>query len=221
VTSVRHPIFARFFDRFSREAEELGQAEHRRELLAGLSGRVIEVGAGNGINFSYYPASVEEVVAIEPEPYLRARAQGAARCAPVPVLVKEGVAEALGEEGTFDAAVASLVLCSLRDPARALEELFTAIRPGGELRYYEHVRGHGQWTARAQRTADVVWPHMAGGCHLSRDTERDIERAGFAIEERRHFSFAPKRIVALAAPHVIGVARRPAMPVAATQGAKS
>jgi SAM-dependent methyltransferase len=210
VAAFRHPIFARVFDGYSRRAEARGRADHRRELLAGLEGYVLEVGAGNGLNFAHYPATVTEVVAIEPEPYLRARAEQAARSAPVPVRVKDGVAEALFAEGTFDAAVASLLLCSLSDPARALDELFVAIRPGGELRYYEHVRGRSPRLARLQRAADVVWPRLAGGCHLSRDSEGMIEVAGFVIEARRGFSYRPSRLAALASPHVLGVARRPA-----------
>jgi SAM-dependent methyltransferase len=191
-------------------AEARGRADHRRELLAGLEGYVLEVGAGNGLNFAHYPATVTEVVAIEPEPYLRARAEQAACSAPVPVRVKDGVAEALFAEGTFDAAVASLLLCSLSDPTRALDELFVAIRPGGELRYYEHVRGRSPRLARLQRAADVVWPRLAGGCHLSRDSEGAIERAGFVIEARRGFSYRPSRLAALVSPHVLGLARRPA-----------
>jgi ubiquinone/menaquinone biosynthesis C-methylase UbiE len=112
VSAVRHPIFARFFDRLSEREEELGQAEHRREMLAGLSGRVVELGAGNGINFRHYPSAVTELVAVEPEPYLRERAQEAARAVPVPVTVVDGLGGALPfEDGTFDAGVASLVLC--------------------------------------------------------------------------------------------------------------
>ena len=98
----------------SRGAEHAGAAEHRDELLAGLNGRVIEVGAGNGLNFRHYPAAVTEVVALEPEPYLRQRAEQATAAAPVPVTVVAGVADALpADDAVFDAGVASLVLCSV------------------------------------------------------------------------------------------------------------
>jgi hypothetical protein len=91
---VRHPIFARFFDRLSRLMErDIG--ERRDELLAGLSGRVVEIGAGNGMNFRHYPTTVEEVVALEPEAYLRGKAEQAARASPVRVTVREGVADPL------------------------------------------------------------------------------------------------------------------------------
>src|SRR5215831_12960031 len=82
---VKNPLFARYFNRFGARREERGNRELRREMLAGLSGRVIEVGAGNGLNFPHYPLAVREVVAVEPEPYLRARAAEAAAAAPVPV----------------------------------------------------------------------------------------------------------------------------------------
>src|SRR3954469_22435285 len=109
-----HPIFARLYTWLSRGAESSGAAEHRDETLAGLSGRVIEVGAGNGLNFAHYPPGVTEVVAVEPEPYLRAQAEAAAAAAATPVTVLDGVADALpAEDGSFDAAVASLVLCTV------------------------------------------------------------------------------------------------------------
>ncbi len=127
---VHHPIFARVFDRLSVVAERSGQGEHRRELLAGLQGRVIEVGAGNGLNFAHYPPTVTEVLAVEPEAYLRARARKAARRAPVAVAVVDGVADRLpADEASFDAGVASLVLCSVPAQPTALAELFRVIRP--------------------------------------------------------------------------------------------
>ena len=120
---VRHPIFARVYARLSIRMER-EVADRRRSLLEGLHGRVIEVGAGNGLNFRHYPSSVTEVVAVEPEPYLRALAVTAARQAPVPVQVVDGTADQLPVAPGFDAGVVSLVLCSVPDQARALAELF-------------------------------------------------------------------------------------------------
>ena len=204
---VAHPLFARLYDRMSRAAEDQGVAEHRRELLAGLTGRVVEVGAGNGLNFGHYPASVTEVLAVEPEPYLRARAAEAARTAPLPVRVLDGLAERLPlEDSSVDAAVASLVLCSVPDQAQALAELHRVLRPGGELRFYEHVRAETPALAIAQRAADaLLWPRLAGGCHTSRDTAAAITAAGFTIQTVRGFRFPP---ALLASPHLLGLARR-------------
>ena len=130
----RRPIFARVYTRFAERSNRRGGAEHRRKLLADLSGRVVELGAGSGANFAHYPPSVEEVLAVEPEPYLRHQALNAATEASVNIRVLDGNAYRLpGDEGTFDAGVAALVLCTVPDQQRALAELFRVIRPGGEL----------------------------------------------------------------------------------------
>jgi ubiquinone/menaquinone biosynthesis C-methylase UbiE len=205
--SVRHPVFARFFDRLSRAMErELGGS--RDELTAGLSGRVVEIGAGNGMNFAHYPATVTEVVAIEPEPFLRAKAEVAAGSARVQVSVRDGVAEALPlEDASADAAVVSLVLCTVPDPAAALHELRRVLKPGGELRFMEHVRSEDPKKARFQRWLDRsrVWPLFGGGCHCGRDTVGAIRAAGFEIDEVQPFALGPSWTATN--PHVRGRAR--------------
>jgi SAM-dependent methyltransferase len=179
-------------------------------MLAGLTGRVIEVGAGTGANFPCYPSTVSEVVAIEPEPYLRELAQAAAADAPVPVTVLDGVGGQLpGEDGSFDAGVAALVLCTIPNPRQVLAELHRVIRPGGELRFYEHVVSRHKWEARFQRAADATfWPRIAGGCHLARDTTSTIESAGFQMETCERFQFSPVPLFP-PDPMILGIARRP------------
>jgi ubiquinone/menaquinone biosynthesis C-methylase UbiE len=203
-------VFARVYAKVAEIGEHRGGAEHRQRLLDGLSGRVIEMGAGSGANFSHYPTTVGEVIAVEPERYLRERAQQAAAQAPVAVSVVDGVGDRLpGEAGSFDGGVAALVLCTVPDQQAALAELFRVIRPGGELRFYEHVVGHSKWESRFQRLADATfWPHVAGGCHLSRDTTTGIEQAGFVIENCERFPFGPAPFLP-PDPHILGVARRP------------
>jgi SAM-dependent methyltransferase len=206
---VRHPLFARMYTRMS-EREPAEQIEHRRETLRGLAGRVLELGAGNGRNFAHYPPAVTQVVAVEPEPYLRARALASAATAPVPVEVVDCVADSLPfEESSFDAAVASLVLCTVPDQDRALAELLRVLRPGGELRFYEHVAAHEQPLRGILRFADRsrLWPTLSGGCHPSRETLAAIERAGFEVERSRRFPFSPGAPVP-AVPHILGVARK-------------
>jgi SAM-dependent methyltransferase len=207
--AVHHPLFARLYLRMASSRKAHGEDEYRRKLLAGLSRQVIEVGAGNGLNFPFYPAAVERVLAVEPEPLLRDAATKNAREAPVPVEVIDGVSGRLpADDATFDAGVASLVLCSVPDQQRALEEFHRVIRPGGELRFYEHVVANRPVAARLQRLADAVfWPRVGGGCHLSRDTGAAIERAGFALESIERFSFTPGAPVP-PLPHILGVARR-------------
>jgi ubiquinone/menaquinone biosynthesis C-methylase UbiE len=205
-----HPVFARVYERVAEIGERRGGAEHRQRLLAGLSGRVVEVGAGSGANFAHYPTTVAEVIAVEPERYLRERAQHAAAQAAVSVSVMGGGADRLpGEDGSFDAGVCALVLCTVPNQQRALAELFRVIRPGGELRFYEHVVAHPKWESRFQRLADATfWPHVAGGCHLARDTTSAIEQAGFVIETCERFPFSPAPFLP-PDPHVLGTARRP------------
>jgi ubiquinone/menaquinone biosynthesis C-methylase UbiE len=210
MSSTRHPIFARVYEKVVAIGERRGGAEHRQRLLSGLSGRVIEVGAGSGANFAHYPTTVSEVIAVEPEWYLRERAQRAAAQAPVRVSVVDGVGDRLpGEPASFDAGVAALVLCTVPDQQQALAELFRVVRPGGELRFYEHVIAETPGQARFQRFADATfWPHVAGGCHMARDTKSGIEQAGFDIETCERFQFSPAPFLPPDA-HILGTARRP------------
>ena len=186
-----HPLFARLWAELARF---VGTDDQRRELLAGLEGRVLELGPGEGRNFALYPKTVREVVAVEPEPYLRERAVSAAQAAEVPVTVVDGSAEELPvAAGSCDAAVVSLVLCSVPDQARALAALRRVLTVGGELRFYEHVVADRPVPAGLQRLLDRTgaWPRLGGGCHLARDTRAAIEQAGFRIEAIRRFSSGP------------------------------
>jgi SAM-dependent methyltransferase len=181
----------------------------RRENLIGLSGRVLEVGAGIGTNFAFYPESVEQVVALEPEPRLAARARAAAAAAPVPVVVVGETVEEFSGGEPFDAVVCSLVLCSVSDPHTVLQHLGSFLRPGGQLRYLEHVASAGA-RGRWQRFLDAtVWPRLFGNCHTHRDTERAVADAGFEVDTtRREWTlpiWSPMPVSELA----LGRARRP------------
>jgi ubiquinone/menaquinone biosynthesis C-methylase UbiE len=206
-TEVEHPLFARFAA-FLASRETDVERDYRRETLAGLRGRVLEIGSGSGPNFPYYPESVTELVSVEPEPNLRAKAEEAARAVGRPVRVVDAVAERLPfEDGSFDAAVAVLVLCSVPDQGAALAELHRVVKPGGELRFYEHVVGSSRRLAVLQRALAPSLAVVFGGCRADRDTGAAIEAAGFRMERcrrflRRTFMDAP------AAPRILGVARR-------------
>jgi ubiquinone/menaquinone biosynthesis C-methylase UbiE len=204
--AVHHPVFARCYARVGHLMDaEIG--EHRRRLLAGLRGRVLEVGAGNGLNFPHYPATVTDVLAVEPEPYLRHLAQAAAWQAPVPIRVVAGTAEALpAPDRAVDAVVASLVLCSVADLDRALAEARRVLRPGGRLRFYEHVRATDPRLARWQDRLERPWGWLVGGCHPNRDTVAAITAAGLQLVQLDRFDLPA--MPPLARPHVLGVAER-------------
>jgi len=205
---VKNPLFARYFARYGGRNEERGNREYRKQMLAGLTGRVLEVGPGNGLNFPHYPASVQEVVAVEPEPYLRERAAAAAATAPVPIRVADGTADELpAADGSFDAVVVSGLLCSVADPAAALAEFRRVLRPGGELRFYEHVRSRDPLFAAFQHAADLVWPRLMGGCHVQRRTRAAIEQV-FTVESVRGFRFPPDAWAWPVAPRILGIARK-------------
>ena len=206
---VRHPLFARVYARLGRRLDQQGTGEHRERLLAGLRGRVIEVGAGSGLNFGRYPDAVTDVLAVEPEPYLRRLAEVEARSARASIRVVAGRAERLpAADGSHDAAVLSLVLCSVGDQRRALAEVVRVLRPGGEVRLYEHVVSGSRGVTLVQRLLDLtVWPALVGGCHLARDTRRAVEESGLTVDRWEPVAMpggSPGGLV----PHVLGAAHR-------------
>ncbi|MFI6014648.1 class I SAM-dependent methyltransferase [Streptomyces sp. NPDC051243] len=210
--AVHHPLFARFYARISVNAEtKAGMGGVRDRLLAGLSGRVIEIGAGNGLNFAHYPSAVSEVVAIEPERLLRQLAVESALRAGVPVDVVPGAAEALPVKSeAFDAVVLSLVLCSVRDVPRALGEVRRVLRPGGVVRFFEHGRGGGPAMHFTQRALDrTVWPLVSGGCHLSREPVAALRAAGFELGPYRRVMMPEKGPALPSSYCVLGTAWRP------------
>ncbi|GAS90536.1 class I SAM-dependent methyltransferase [Mycolicibacterium brisbanense] len=208
-TIVDNPFFARVWKTLSSyEPDALRRL--RAENLSGLTGRVLEVGAGTGTNFALYPDTVTEVVAIEPERHLAEVAQQAAAAASVPVAVTGETAEQFATAEPFDAVVCSLVLCSIDDPGSVLRQLYSVLRPGGQLRYLEHVASSG-YKDRLQRIADAtVWPRLLGNCHTHRDTERTIVEAGFVIDGARREWVLPTWVPLPVSEWAIGRAARPA-----------
>jgi SAM-dependent methyltransferase len=207
--TVDNPLFARVWMFISTHEPEI-VATWRRENLAGLAGRVLEVGAGTGSNFPLYPDTVTEVVAVEPERRLTEIARRAALSAPVPVTVSPRTIETFDANEPFDAVVCSLVLCSVGEPDNVVQQLFSLLRPGGELRYLEHIASSG-FRGRLQRLVDATfWPRVAGNCHTHRHTERTIADAGFRIETARRDWQLPPWVPIPSTEVAIGRAVKPA-----------
>jgi ubiquinone/menaquinone biosynthesis C-methylase UbiE len=208
--AVRHPVFARFYGRLSSGMERGGVSEQRHKLLAGLAGSVLEVGAGNGLNFGHYPAAVTAVLAVEPEPHLRALAEQSALRATTDITVTDAVAEHLpAGDQEFDAVVATLMLCSVSDPALVLREMRRVLRSAGELRFMEHVAADSAGLRRIQRIADATcWPACFGGCHASRDPLTAIAAAGFRVRELENYRLPDTWFPWPTVPHARGIAVR-------------
>ena len=186
------PSFGRSYARVGPRMDARGAAVHRQRLVEAAHGAVVEIGAGYGATFQFYPPAVSGVLALEPDPTLRGLALAAAARAPVPVTVKNGVAESLpAADASVDVVVASLVLCSVAEPAAVLAEAVRVLKPGGLLLFYEHVRSAHRVLAAAEDLFTPLWSRLAGGCHPNRDTTANIVRAGLHIQALDRFGFAP------------------------------
>lgn len=201
-----HRLFAFLFAHLAPRAERLdGALGHRRELLAHARGRVLEIGAGTGLNLPHYPEAVSEVVATEPDPHMRKRLVRGAAFASRPVALVDAEAERLPfTDRAFDTVVASLVLCSVRDPRTSIAEIRRVLRPDGLLLVYEHVRGEEPTLAARQDHLERPWGVLGAGCHPNRATAEAVEAAGFVWDGFRRFEMPG---LWLASPHVLGVAR--------------
>jgi ubiquinone/menaquinone biosynthesis C-methylase UbiE len=206
-----HPLFARFYDRLTAGTERAGLGEMRRQLLSSLSGRVLELGAGTGHNLEYYPGTVTQLVLAEPDPnmarLLRERLERQGTPAGDPSVIEAPAEELPFDDGSFDAVVATLVLCTVEDPARALAEVRRVLVEGGRFLYLEHVRSARRGLARWQDWLERPWGKFAGGCHPNRATDQLLAGAGFWIDslERDKLPKAPP----LVRPLIRGVAIRP------------
>jgi len=178
-----HKWFAAFWDWMVR-SENTAVKSARQEVAGGARGRVVEVGCGNGANFPYYGDAVTELIATDPDPYMLKRAEKRAAQIERPIAVRQAPAEELPfPDASFDTAVVTLVLCTVGDPVKALAEIKRVLKPGGEMRFLEHVRFRNPIGGFCQDAITPIWSWMGGGCHPNRDTERSMREAGFTIRE--------------------------------------
>jgi ubiquinone/menaquinone biosynthesis C-methylase UbiE len=197
-----HRLYAACYDVCGRLMDR--QVRPMRAFAAGgATGRVLELGCGTGANFAYYDwTKAESVDAIEPDPFMLARARAKAEALPAGKLtLHEATAEALPfPDGSFDTVVATLVLCTVQDPFTAITEVRRVLKPGGSFRLVEHVRGQGRW-AGFQDFVQPVYGWLAAGCVLGRPTELTLAAAGFDLDVEQRPAFGPGM------PGVVGVAR--------------
>lgn len=203
--SEGHRLFAALYDRMGAAMERSWMGERRARLLSGAKGEVLEIGGGTGANLPHY-RDVRRLVIVEPDPFMRRRLRPKLEAVRFSVEVSEASAERLPfPDESFDAAVSTLVLCTVADQEAALREIRRVLRPGGRLFFIEHVRAEGK-TARWQDRIEPIWRHLAGGCHPNRATVPAIEAAGFRVE--RQESFLPPVPLSRLTPHVQGTAAR-------------
>lgn len=203
--SLRSYVLASLYDRLVRVSEEACVRRWRAELLADVRGRVLEIGAGTGANLAHYGSGVTELVLAEPDRHMRRRLRS--RVAPARGRVVDAPAERLPvADASVDVVVATLVLCSVADPARALGELRRVLVPGGTLVFIEHVAAHDNPARRRwQERLEPAWKRVFGNCHLARDSEAAIARAGFAFERLERASM--QKASPVVRPTIRGIAR--------------
>lgn len=175
--------FALLYDRVMAGTEREGLSARREDLLAGAHGSVVEIGAGTGVNLEHYPSTLTELVLVEPEAPMARRLERRVRESDLPARVVRAPAEAVPlPDASFDFAVATLVLCTVTDPAASLHELRRLLKPGGRLLFLEHVRAEDPRAARWQDRLHPLWLRFGHGCHCNRETLASIQAAGFAVD---------------------------------------
>lgn len=204
-------LMATLYDRSLLAAEEAGLSQWRAELLQGLKGEVLEVGSGTGLNLPHYPNTVTCLTISEPDGYMMEKLRKKAAPSSIPrVEFSNASLERLPmEKESFDAVVATLVLCSVPEQQAALKEIYRVLRPGGLYAFIEHVAANDRPDRlKWQRRLEPIWKRIAGNCHLTRQTAAAIVSAGFEIEWIKHESI--RKMIPLVRPGIRGIARKPA-----------
>lgn len=181
---MNHPLLARIYDTVLAPTERLGVRDQRRRLMEGLTGKIVEIGAGTGLNIPLYPATADEIHALEPDQHMVERLMEKASDSPVPLYLYRGDAHDLPfSAGVFDAAIITFALCTIPEPIRALDEVHRVVRSGGTLRFLEHVRSPSARTARWQDRINPMWGKVSGGCRLNQPTVEILEATHWDVDE--------------------------------------
>jgi ubiquinone/menaquinone biosynthesis C-methylase UbiE len=203
-------IFAAMYDTMMKGTEEATFAVHRRGLLSRISGRVVEIGGGTGANLPYYGPDVTEIAITEPEEPMARRLEGKLKLSEHSLaarVVRAPAEELPFEDGSFDYAVSTLVLCTVDDPGRALAEIRRVLRPSGQLVFLEHVRADDPKLATWQDRLQPLQYRLGHGCHCNRPTLSNIEGSGFQVAELEHDKV--KKAPPIVRPLIAGVASLP------------
>jgi SAM-dependent methyltransferase len=178
--------FSAAYDRGFKGSEEAGLREMRRELLAQARGRVLELGAGTGLNLEHYPETIASLTLVEPDPrmtkQLRERLERSGQGIEVSVVEAPGESLPFADD-SFDTVAVTLVLCTVPDQAATLAEIKRVLAPGGQLLFLEHVRSHSPDLAKWQDRLESPWRFLADGCRCNRDTVAAMGAAGFELDE--------------------------------------
>jgi ubiquinone/menaquinone biosynthesis C-methylase UbiE len=201
---------ARFYDASMGKIEQACLNNWRSELLSGIDGNVLEIGSGTGVNTRHYPGAVKKLLLTEPDPDMLAILRNNVKSLQgLKIEVERFRADDIrAPDDSFDAAVSTLVLCSVDTPALALNELKRVLKPGGKLYFIEHVLAKSDpGLIKWQKFFQPFWKFMCGNCHLTRDTEQEIIEAGFTLEtiERVYSTGGPPVV----SPTIKGIARSP------------
>lgn len=198
-------VFAGVYDTAFILAERSGLRDVRKGLLSQAKGRVVEIGAGTGLNLEHYSAQVSDLVLTEPDPHMATKLRQRAKAFSLDTLVLEAPAERLPlDDASVDTLVSTLVLCTVRDPSLALAEIARVLRPSGTFLFAEHVRSVSPRAARWQDRLNTPWSWYACGCQCNRDIVAAIKAAPFQISEIRHDRL--RWISPLLRPLVVGAA---------------
>jgi len=199
-----------FYDKVMAASEQACLQQWREDLLKNVSGKVLEIGAGTGANINYYTAEVQQLVMSEPDKNMRRQlTYKATQLTQFETEISAGSAEQIdAPNDSFDYVISALVCCSVASLDKTLNEIRRVLKPGGSLVFLEHVAATTGSTRRKwQHRLNPLWRTIAGNCHLIRETEKEIKKAGFTINEITRESM--RKALPIVRPTIRGIAIKP------------